>query len=106
MNALVGKLFCGVYEGSMRSGIVEAMLNGTHYLVRFDQFIGFTDGTKWPKYLAIVPINDMLSSHDEEGPPAWVFFDTTDQRERYDEWMDDLPAETVVRVVPIRKEDK
>ena len=48
MTALVGKYFFGVHDGAMRSGIVEAAIDPRHYLVRFDDVIGFTHGSEWP----------------------------------------------------------
>jgi len=44
----------------MRSGTVEAALDGGHYLVRFDDLVGFTDGSKWPESLAVVALSDMV----------------------------------------------
>jgi hypothetical protein len=38
--------------------------------------IGFTDGSKWPPSLAVVPISGMtLSGMDKDEPPPWAFFD-------------------------------
>src|SRR5271169_2461401 len=49
--ALNGKYFLGVHHECMRSGVVEAAVNDGHYLVRFDDLVGFTDGSKWPEAL-------------------------------------------------------
>jgi hypothetical protein len=85
MTALVGKYFIGVHDGAMRSWIVEAAIDATHYIVRFDDLIGFTDGSKWPVSLAVVPISDMTQGGmDEDEPPPWAFFDDQEQRARYD----------------------
>ena len=103
MTALVGKYFFGVHDGAMRSGIVEAAIDATHYIVRFDDFIGFTDGSKWPPSLAVVPIGEMAgaadAAMDEDKPPPWYFFDDQDQRARYEEWLNQPSKPQVVRLV-------
>jgi hypothetical protein len=88
-NALVGKYFIGVYNQSMRSGIVEAALGDRHYLVRFDTLIGFMDGSHWPQSLAVVAIDDMTRparDGNEDVPPPWAFFDDVDQQHAYNAW--------------------
>src|SRR6516165_584151 len=98
MTALVGKYFIGVYDGGMRSGFVEAALGETHYLVRFDDLIGFTDGSKWPVSLAVVPISDMTrGGMDEDEPPPWDFFDDQDQRARFDRWLSEPSTDRTPR---------
>ena len=100
MTALVGKYFIGVHYGGLRSGIVEAAIDATHYLVRFDDLIGFTDGSKWPVSLAVVPISDMTQGGmDKDEPPPWAFFDDQEQRARYEKWLSEPPT----RVVPLLK---
>ena len=104
MTALVGKYFIGVHDGSMRSGIVEAAIDATHYLVRFDGLLGFTDGSKWPPSLAVVPISDMISGGmEEDEPPPWAFFDDQEQRAAYDKWASEPPTDRTPRVVPLPK---
>ena len=105
MTALVGKYFFGVHDGAMRSGIVEAAIDATHYIVRFDDFIGFTDGSKWPVSLAVVPIGDMTQGGmDEDEPPPWAFFDDQEQRARYnDKWSSEPPTDRTPRIVPLPK---
>jgi hypothetical protein len=100
MTALVGKYFIGVHDDSMRSGIVEAAIDATHYLVRFDDLIGFTDGSKWPPSMASVSISDM-SGMDE--PPPWSFFDNPEQRATYEAWVNEPPTDRKPRVVPLRR---
>ena len=103
MTALVGKYFIGVHDGSMRSGIVEAAIDPMHYLVRFDDLIGFTDGSKWPLSLAVVPISFMTSGSMVSGdPPSWSFFDDQEQRARYYEWRNGPPTDRTPRVVPLK----
>jgi hypothetical protein len=70
---MIGKYFIGVHDEAMRSGIIEARVSDHHYLVRFDEFVGFTDGSKWPESLAVVPVCDMVGYKD---PPPWLLFDT------------------------------
>jgi hypothetical protein len=102
MTALVGKYFIGVHDGSMRSGIVEAAIDATHYLIRFDDFIGLTDGSKWPPSLAVVPISDMtLGGMEEDEPPPWAFFEDQEQRACYYEWLSEPPPDQTPRVVPL-----
>ena len=68
MTALVGKYFIGVHDGCMRSGIVEAAIDPRHYLVRFDDVIGFTHGSEWPASLAVVPISEMTQGDMSDTP--------------------------------------
>ena len=104
MTALVGKYFIGVHYGGLRSGIVEAAIDATHYIVRFDDFIGFTDGSKWPVSLAVVPIGDMTQGGmDEDEPPPWRFFDDQEQRARYEKWLTEPPTDRTPRIVPLPK---
>jgi hypothetical protein len=75
---LVGKYFIGVHDECLRSGIIEAAIIGGFYLVRFDELIGFTDGSKWPD-----PQHDVERLHtgtiaagrqrdDAVGPLSWL----------------------------------
>src|SRR5258708_5635596 len=66
--ALNGKYFLGVHDECMRSGVVEAAVNDGHYLVRFDDLVGFGDGSKWPEALAVVAITSMVGSGDNKDP--------------------------------------
>jgi hypothetical protein len=101
MNALVGKYFIGVYDGCTRSGIVEAAIDATNYLVRFDGLISFPGDP--PLVLALVPVGDMISCGCEEAPPPWCFFDNEKQRARYDEWVKEPPKDQATpRVVPLK----
>jgi hypothetical protein len=91
-NPLVGKYFVGVHDEAMRSGIVEAAIDERHYLVRFDDLIGFTDGTRWPESLAVVAIDDMVRAGRDGAddiPPPWEFFDDIEKRRAYDAWMNE-----------------
>jgi hypothetical protein len=77
MTVLVGKYFIGVHDGGVRSGIVEAAIDATHYLVRFDD----------SPCVAMVPVSDMFwGGMDKDEPRPWAFFDDQEQRARYDEW--------------------
>ena len=99
MTALVGKYFIGIHDGSMRSGIVAAAIDATHYLVRFDDLIGFTHGSEWPASLAVVPISDMT----KDEPPPWAFFDDQEQRANYEKWLGEPPTDRTPRVVLLTK---
>ncbi len=110
MSALIGKYFIGVHDECMRSGIIEAAVNEHDhpviYLVRFDELIGFTDGSKWPEALALVPISNMMGNGGDDGPPPWWFFDNAEQRAKYDAWLSEPEPEDPTgkpRVVSIRR---
>jgi hypothetical protein len=103
MSAIIGKYFLGVHDESMRSGVVEAAVNDDHYLVRFDDLIGFADGSKWPESLAVVAVTDMVGAGDDDKPPPWLFFDNPEQRARYDAWLSEPPTDPKPRVVPLRR---
>jgi hypothetical protein len=104
MTALVGKYFIGVYAGSIRSGIVEAAIDPRHYLVRFDDVIGFMHGSEWPASLAVVPISDMTQGGmDKDEQKPWAFFDVQEQRTLYQEWLNESPTDRTARVVPLPK---
>ena len=102
MSAISGKYFLGVYDKCMRSGVVEAAVNDDCYLVRFDNLVGFSDGSKWPEALAVVAVADIVGSCDDE-PPAWWFFDNPEQRARYEAWLNAPPTDLKPRVVPLRR---
>jgi hypothetical protein len=89
MNALVGKYFVGALGGGTRSGIVEAAIDATHYIVRLDDLV-------LPVSLAVVPISEMAQGA-LVGP--WAFFDDQEQRARYDEWEPSMD-QTTPRAVP------
>jgi hypothetical protein len=103
-TALVGKYFIGVHGGSMRSGIIEAAINDSFYLVRFDELVGFTDGSKWPEAMAVAALSDMVmaGTADDDKPPPWCFFDTADQRAKYDAWGIEPTPDRKPRIVPLR----
>jgi hypothetical protein len=104
MSAINGKYFLGVHAESMRSGIVESAVNDDHYLVRFDDLIGFADGSKWPEALAVVAVTDMVGSGDDDKPPPWWFFDNPEPRARYEAWLNEPETDLKPRVVPLRRE--
>ena len=87
----------------MRSGIIEAAIDQAHYLVRFDELIGFTDGSKWPPSMAVVPLSRMLEGDDEDAPPPWLFFDDPDSRARYEAWIAEETPDRGPRIVPFKK---
>jgi hypothetical protein len=105
MSALVGKYFTGVHDHSMRSGIVEAAIDMGYYIVRFDDLIGFNDGTKWPEALAVVAVVDMLGGAEDE-PPPWWFFDNLDQRATHEAWYNQPLLDRTPSVVPLRRPPK
>jgi hypothetical protein len=106
--SLIGKRFLGVHPHA-GTGIVEAAVDGAHYLVRFDAEVatGPRDLNAGPERLAVVAISDMAraggNGGDDETPPWW-FFDTAEQLAKYISWMDELPPDDPKkpRVVPLR----
>jgi hypothetical protein len=84
MNALVGKYFIGDIDGVVKSGRVEAVLNDTHYLVRYDNDV-FTDPPLLPASLAVVGVYSMTANECDgcEGAPSWNFFDSKEERAAY-----------------------
>jgi hypothetical protein len=105
-NPLVGKYFIGVHDGAMRSGIVMAAIDdGRHYLIRFDNLLGFTDGSHWPESLAVVAIEDMVGARRDEStdiPPPWDFFDCVEKRRAYDAWCREPVADRKPQIVAMR----
>jgi hypothetical protein len=85
----------GIYNDALRSGIIEAAVNDSHYLVRFDKFIGFTDGSTFPESLAVVPIAEMIGivHGDDDMPMSWEFFDNPQQRAEYQAWLEAPPVD-------------
>jgi hypothetical protein len=68
------------------------------------QEIGFTDGSKWPLSLAVVPISYMTSgAMEKDDPPSWAFFDDQEQRARYEEWQSKPSTDRTPRVVQLPK---
>jgi hypothetical protein len=99
MSALVGMYFIGFHNGVLRSGIVEAAIDPTMYLVRFDGLANRTDDS--PVSLAVVSIEVMGGTcrheHEEE-PPPWSFFISDEERYRYwKKWWKEPTEEAVDR---------
>jgi hypothetical protein len=98
-NVLVGKYFLGV-DPLSGPGIVEAVIDDSHYLVRFDSDGGI------PESLAVVAISDMAragGTGNENEPLPWLFFDTVEQRAKYIAGMNEPPdGPGKPRIVPLR----
>ena len=98
-NALVGKYFLGVHDKVWSSGIVEAAVDGAHFLVRFDDLVRYTDGPHRGSplmqagALAVVALSDMAragrADGDDDVPPPWLFFDDPEKRAKYQAWLDE-----------------
>jgi hypothetical protein len=111
---LIGKYFLGVHDGIWMSGIVEAVVDAFHYLVRFDDLIRYTEGpdrgSSLPEAgaLAVVALSDIVRAgrnDDHDVPPPWLFFDDAEKRAKYQAWLDkpspDDPKKP--RIVSIRR---
>jgi len=106
-GALIGKYFLGVHDESWRSGIVEAVIDDGHYLVRFNDVVRMNDGTPWPESLAVVAVDDIAQAGrngDEDIPPPWLFFDNIEQQRVYEAWLNEPAPDRKPRIVPLRPE--
>src|SRR5260370_1163178 len=94
-DTLVGKYFLGVHDEQWSSGIVEATVDGAHYLVRFDDLVRYTEDSSPLMHagaLAVVALSDMVRagrSSDDDIPPPWLFFDDVGLRAKYQAWLDE-----------------
>ena len=101
---MIGKFFIGMHDDCMRSGRIEAAIDGGFYLVRFDDLIGFDDGTKWPESLAVVAVTTMTGCGCEHAPPAWQLFDNAEQRAAFEAWQNAPEPDRKPRVVSLRSD--
>jgi hypothetical protein len=73
-----------------------------HYLVRLDAI----DDSK-PASLVVASLDDMgpnMGCCKEERPPCWAFFDTEEDRDRFNAWVDEASKDRTPRVVSISKQ--
>jgi hypothetical protein len=97
-NALVGKYFLATVPFT-GPGIVEAIIDDSHYLVRYD-----ADGGM-PEHFMVVAIGDMVRAGfagDDDQPPPWTFFDTIEQRTKFQAWMNEPADPNKPRLVPFK----
>jgi hypothetical protein len=96
MTALIGKYFLGFQDGFPIEGVVEAGINDGHYLVR----INWRGREPEPEHFAVAAVADMVGGNGiEEEPPSWAFFDTDEQRVRFQAF------KAAHHIVPLRKPD-
>jgi hypothetical protein len=104
-QALIGKYVIATFPHP-QTGIVEAAVDDTHYLVRFD---GGGGSATEPETLQVVAISDMAraggTGRDDE-PPPWLFFDDVEQRSKFLTWLNEMPPDGKPRVVPPRPNPK
>ncbi len=93
LDLLVGKYFVAPQTGA---GVVEAALDDAHYLVRYETDFGV------PEHLEVVAIRDMVGAGADDGPPPWAFFDTIEQRAKFQAWMNEPENPNRPRVVPFK----
>ena len=86
-NPLVGKYFIGVHDGVIRSGRISATISSAHYL------ISFAEQDDEPISQAVVTLCT-ISGEDEEDAVAWYLFETVEQCQAYQRWLDDIRSET------------
>jgi hypothetical protein len=76
-DPLLGKFFLAE---EARTGVVEAPIGIGFFVVRFDDA-----ATASPR--AIIDISEMAGSVAPDGdPPGWLFFDSIEERTKYQAW--------------------
>jgi hypothetical protein len=93
LELLIGKYFIAPHIGA---GVVEAALDDAHYLVRYETDAGM------PEHLVVAAISDMVGAGADDGPPPWAFFDTIEQRAKFQAWMNQPENPNRPRVVPFK----
>lgn len=99
LNMLVGKYFMAPFPHD--DGIVEAVIDDEHLLVRFE-----AKGDGQPEALGVVALSDVVRAGnvgEEEEVPHWLFFDQMEQRTKYREWVDQPDGTNKLRIVPFRR---
>ena len=99
LDLLVGKYFLAPFPHD-EEGIVEAVIDDQHCLVRFE---AGTDGR--PEAFAVVALCDIVRAGNvgEDGEvPHWLFFDSPDQRTKYREWIYKSDEPNKPRIVYMR----
>ena len=77
-DPLLGKFFL---VETVRTGVVECPIGVGSFLIRFDDPTGSGP-------LAVVDLEELAGSVDSDGdPPSWLFFDTAEQRAKYQAWL-------------------
>jgi hypothetical protein len=95
---LVGKYFMAPFPHD--DGVVEAVIDDGHCLVRFD---ATADGA--PEALAVVALSDMVrpgNVGEDDEVPNWLFFDSAEQRAKYREWVNQPDGPHKPRIVYLR----
>jgi hypothetical protein len=110
MTALTGKFFLGYQDGIRITGEVWDDINTDHYLVRVDCLIDVIEGVNVAvpatAHYAVAAVADMVGGNgNEDAPPSWFFFDTAEQRAKFQAWLRELPPDRRLRIVPLRKPD-
>jgi hypothetical protein len=101
LDLLVGRYFLAPFPHD-EQGIVEAVIDDGHCLVRFE-----ADGNR-PEALAVVALSDMVragNTGNEDEVPNWVFFDSLEERARYRAWINNPEEPNKPRVVLLRRKD-
>jgi hypothetical protein len=99
LDLLVGKYFLAPFPHD--DGVVEAVIDDFHCLVRFD---ASTDGR--PEAFAVVALSDMVKAGytgEEDEAPNWLFFDNPEQRAKYRAWINNPEEPNKPRIVPMRR---
>jgi hypothetical protein len=101
LDLLVGKYFLAPFPHD-EQGVVQAVIDDAHCLVRFD-----ADGGR-PEAFAVVALSDMVRAGNtggEDEVPYWVFFDDPEQRAKYRGWINNPDETNKPRVVLLRRKD-
>ena len=78
-------------DGSYATGQVVRLADQAVYMVRFD-------GNEVPLPLELVALGEMLETTDE-GYKLWRFFETTEERDKWIDWLDAPSKPRVISLV-------
>ncbi len=98
LDLLVGKHFVAPFPHE--DGIVEAVIDDEHCLVRYEATAGGP-----PESLAVVALSDIVRAGnigEDDEVPNWLFFDSLEQRNTYRAWINQPDGSDKPRIVYMR----